>query len=204
NFDEESGARVYDRAGNFNGVLCGGSRRTNGVSGSAAKLNGSYQYVTLKSGLMNGVEAFTVSTWVYYNKNPQQSRIFDFGSSNVKYMFLTGNSANGTTRFAITTSSNGGEQIIDCGEGSIMTEGAWHHVAVTLDGNVGIVYIDGKEAGRNEEITIKPTDLGDYTRCYIGKSQWADPYLNANVDNFRVYNRALTAAEIAAIYNAMV
>ena len=35
---------------------------------------------------------------------------------------------------------------------------------------------------------------------YIGKSVWGgDPYLNATVDDFRVYNTALTGAQIAAI-----
>ncbi|MDQ0063041.1 LamG-like jellyroll fold domain-containing protein [Paenibacillus harenae] len=38
------------------------------------------------------------------------------------------------------------------------------------------------------------------TRQYwIGRSQNNDPYLNGRVDDFRIYNKALAAAEIAAL-----
>jgi hypothetical protein len=35
---------------------------------------------------------------------------------------------------------------------------------------------------------------------YLGKSQYADPYLNGLFDEFRIYSVALSAAEIAATY----
>jgi alpha-L-arabinofuranosidase len=37
------------------------------------------------------------------------------------------------------------------------------------------------------------------THNYIGKSQWPDPYLNGTVDDFQIYGRALSAAEIQAL-----
>jgi hypothetical protein len=41
-----------------------------------------------------------------------------------------------------------------------------------------------------------PSDLG-FTSCnYIGKSQWNDPYFDGLIDDFRIYNRALSASEI--------
>jgi uncharacterized protein len=37
---------------------------------------------------------------------------------------------------------------------------------------------------------------------YIGRSQFSDdPYLDANIDEFRVYNRALSPDEIQALAN---
>ena len=34
---------------------------------------------------------------------------------------------------------------------------------------------------------------------WIGRSQYADPYLDGAVDSFRVYSRALTASEMGAL-----
>jgi hypothetical protein len=47
-------------------------------------------------------------------------------------------------------------------------------------------------------MTLNPADLGNTTNNYIGRSQWSnDPYLNAEIDDFVVYNRALSASEVA-------
>jgi hypothetical protein len=49
-------------------------------------------------------------------------------------------------------------------------------------------------------ITITPAQLGTTTQHWIGRSQWTpDPYLNGRVDDFRIYNGALSAAQIAAL-----
>jgi hypothetical protein len=49
-------------------------------------------------------------------------------------------------------------------------------------------------------MTIKPSDMGATTQNWIGRSQFStDPYLNGRVDDFRIYNKALTAGEIAIL-----
>jgi hypothetical protein len=49
-------------------------------------------------------------------------------------------------------------------------------------------------------MTLKPSSLGSTANHYFGKSQWADPYLNGQIDEFRIYSVALSSAEIAATY----
>ena len=50
-------------------------------------------------------------------------------------------------------------------------------------------------------MTLRPSDLGNTANNWIGRSAFtADPYFDGLVDDFRVYNRALTAAEITALY----
>jgi len=109
--------------------------------------------------------------------------------------------ASGTTGypyFCITTSGNEGEQGIN-GTGALAA-GSWQHLAVVKSGNTGILYINKQEAGRNTSMTLRPADLGNTLNNYIGRSQWSnDPYLNAGVDKFVVYNRALSAAEVTAL-----
>ena len=102
----------------------------------------------------------------------------------------------GTLRFAMTTSSSGGEQQINCT--STLNPGVWHQVAVTLNTNRGILYLDGVAVGTNTSMTLNPAILGVTTNNYLGKSQWSDPYFNGSFDEFRIYNTGLSSAEIAA------
>lgn len=108
------------------------------------------------------------------------------------------NGSTGKLRYAITTSSNGGEQPIDCN--STLSTGVWHQVAVTLSAPTGVLYLDGLPVGTNSAMTLNPSGLGSTANNYIGKSQWNDPYLNGQIDEFRIYGVALSPAEIAATY----
>ena len=50
-------------------------------------------------------------------------------------------------------------------------------------------------------MTLRPSSIGNTANNWIGKSAFTpDPYFDGLVDDFRVYNRALTAAEITALY----
>ena len=50
-----------------------------------------------------------------------------------------------------------------------------------------------------------PTTTVTRSNCYIGKSNWvADGYYNGAIDDFRIYNTVLTAAQISTIYSASV
>jgi hypothetical protein len=47
---------------------------------------------------------------------------------------------------------------------------------------------------------FRPSSLGSTPNDWIGKSEFAaNPYLDGAIDEFRIYNRALSAAEISAL-----
>ncbi|MEV0268075.1 beta-L-arabinofuranosidase domain-containing protein [Hamadaea sp. NPDC050747] len=200
-FDEASGTSAADATGNGKtATLSGGTAWVTGRSGNAVDLNGSTGYVTLPSGILAGAAATTIATWVRIDTLSTWSRLFDFGSSTSVNMFLTPRSSSGTARFAITTSGSGGEQRINAP--AALPTGAWTHVAVTLNGAVGILYVNGAEVARSTGLTLTPASLGSTTANRIGRSQYADPYLDGAVDGLRLYSRALSASEIAALYTS--
>jgi hypothetical protein len=156
--------------------------------------------VSLPAGIVNGLNNFTIATWVRLDTTGNWRRIFDFGSSTTVNMFLTPTTGS-TIRFAITTSGSGGEQRIN-GTAALPT-GTWTHVAVTLNGNTGTLYVNGAQVGQNTNITLRPSSLGNTTNNWLGRSQYAgDAYLDGQLDLFTIYSRALSAAEVLALFQS--
>jgi hypothetical protein len=76
-----------------------------------------------------------------------------------------------------------------------------YHFAYTVDftARTAALFIDGVEAVRRE-ITIDPS-LQDQVNNWLGRSQWTpDPFFNGSINEFRIYNTALTAQEAAESY----
>lgn len=79
--------------------------------------------------------------------------------------------------------------------------GSWHHVVGTYDGSQIKIYMDGVLQASNP-YTSAMTYSSGYLPFGIGGDSSRIRYLNGSLDDVRVYNRALSAAEIQAIYNA--
>ncbi len=180
-----------------NGALNGGATFVTGRVGQAVDLSGTSQYVSLPAGVVSGMNDFTVATWVRLDTTSAWQRVFDFGSSTSVNMFLTPQSGANTLRFAITTGGAGGEQQINA---PALPTGVWKHVAVTLAGNTGTLYVDGVQVGQNTALTLRPSSLGSTSNNWLGRSQYADPYLDGQLDDFRLYSRALSSAEVLALF----
>jgi hypothetical protein len=140
---------------------------------------------------------FTIAAWINLDTAATWSRVFDFGDGTTRYMFLTPRSGSNTLRFGISTSGSSGQQRIDT---PALPANVWKHVAVTLSGTVGTIHVDGVAVATNANLTLTPGDLGNTTNNWIGRSQFsADPFLDGKIDDFRIYSRALSFAEISAL-----
>jgi DUF1680 family protein len=188
-------ASVADASGNGRtATLAGGAAYVAGRSGQALDLNGSTAYASIPAGILAGATNFSVALWARIDTVTTWSRLFDLGSGTGAYMFLTPRSSAGTARFAITASGSGGEQRIDAPAALPAT--TWTHVAVTRSGNLGVLYVNGAEVARN---TAMSAVVGSTTQNWLGRSQYADPYLDGALDNVRFYTRALSAAEVSTL-----
>jgi hypothetical protein len=184
-----------DSIGANHGTAVGGPLYTTGKIGQAIDLDAVNDYVVLPAGLVN-IDDTTIAAWVNWDGGNQWQRIFDFGNNTSQYMFLSPRSGGDTLRFAITTSSYGSEQILQTTQ---LATSQWVHIAVTLAGNVGKLYVGGVLKATNSSMTLNPSDFNPAIN-YIGKSQWsADPLFNGRIDDFRIYNYALPAADIATL-----
>ena len=127
--------------------------------------------MSLPNGIVSGLHDFTISAWVNPSANSAWSRVFDFGTGTNNYMFLTLSAGGGPLRFAITTSGNGAEQQLTA-PGTLPLN-TWSHVAVTLSGTTGTLYVNGQPVATNANMTLNPAALGVTNQDWIGRSQFS-------------------------------
>jgi hypothetical protein len=188
-----------DSADAYHGTATGNPAYTAGVVSQAIMLDGTDDFVSIPADLGN-TEDFTLAAWVYWNGGNQWQRIFDFGTGTTAYMFLTPRSGSNTLRFAITTAGNGLEQRMETS--SQLPAGKWVHIAVTLKGSIGTLYLNGSPVAAHVGMTLDPADL-KASAAYIGKSQFsADPLFSGRIDDLRIWNSALPPAAVAKLAKA--
>lgn len=173
-----------------------------GRFGTAAEnVRGSYRYVDLPAAVLGGAPAITLSAWVKPTHDANWARVFDFGDNNTRYLYLTARNANGVPRFAITTGGPGHEQGLD--GTAALPLGRWSHLAVTIGGGTGTLYVNGSAVARNTAMTLTPAALGTLANNWLGRSNFAaDPVFAGAYDEFNVWSRALSAAEITELQGA--
>lgn len=158
------------------------------VGDSAIALNGTDTYLQLPATVANQQE-MTIATWVYWNGGASWQRIFDFGNGLEEYMYLS-------PRMRFTMKYGGPEERLDAAE---LPVGEWTHVAVALGNSKTCIYINGELEAESDAFTINPLDLKPIFN-YIGRSQNLLPIFNGYLDDFMMYNFALSASEITELY----
>jgi hypothetical protein len=189
-----------------------GYRFEAGKVGNALTLfKAGYGYVSMPPSIFNGATAVTVAFWIKVNTEQNWQRAFDVGINahldsapytGGKYFFLTTQNAASQIEIAITTNGFSTTQFLYTNP--IVQADGWRHIAVTIDGSQGVVYVNGPgitgTRTTNNMLTLRPVDLGTMDYAYLGKSQWTvDPYFDGQLDEVRVYRRALSAAEVQTL-----
>jgi alpha-L-arabinofuranosidase len=197
-FEESGGSVVSDSVGGpaWNGTLPNGG--TFG-GGQLALDAGSQQHVQLPGGILSNYSAVTIEAWFTFSSQlPLNCFLYGFGNTN-------GASGNGYIfcapqggRIAITSSDWAGEQNAYSGvDFSFQTN--FHLVAVyaPLAGSLAL-YTNGVLSGINNSVTVPLSSVTD-VYSLIGKSLYSgDPYPSLSVNEFRIYNGALYASDVAA------
>lgn len=75
----------------------------------------------------------------------------------------------------------------------------WQHLAMTLNGNIFNIYIDGKSVLASNANSPRQITR---TNAYIGRSNWGDAYGDFEIDDLKIFNRSLTNSEIVKIMNS--
>jgi hypothetical protein len=193
-----------DSVGTASGTLIGGATIVSG----ALVLNGVNGFVSLPPSLVASYTSITIETWVTDNGSGSWARIFDFGNNTggagaqgtgTEYMFLSLPAGTGNLRGAYTAAGGGAEQIMQWPNNGRPAVGRKTHIVWATDGHtsLGRLYADNVLVASNIDMTLTPAAIGATLNDWIGRSQWTgDAYFKGSFDEFRIYNFALSAAQI--------
>lgn len=191
-------ANANDASGNgLNGTMIGGVTAVAdrfGNPGSALQLNGTNGFIDAPDGVYFNGGDFTVSCWIKANNYPSWARAFDFGNgaANNNVLLAISQGTNGRPQAEIYNGTVSGGAAVS-GTTTVGTN-VWTFLTYSFSAGTGRLYVNGTQVAQATQ-TAPQNVLR--TLCYIGRSNWAgDSYMNGAIDEFRIYNRLLTAQEI--------
>ncbi len=212
NFDTKPvNGKITDLSGHNNdGKATGIEWVPQGHRGGSVSFGKSDSYITVPNNDGLNPPRFTLAAWIKTNfKDYVWRRIFD-KEFNVGYDLtmggggqegVPGNLNNRQGQFSLEVAQG------SAGSGIEVTDGRWHLVVGTFDGAHIQLYVDGQPCGKGSAAKGNPAmNLNDLTiganrsnpKAIFGE---VDASFNGQMDDVMMYNRALSAAEVQALYN---
>ncbi len=208
-FDDGSGTSAIDSSGyGHTATLVNGVSWVTGKMGDAVSARAaSSQYVKVPAIDLSGTKAATVTLWA--------NRTYSTGGGHVLFEATT-NFNNSTTGFGFFPDDATCEGIQAALHGNVgyvancynqPSSGVWHHLAVVFDktqtgGNQVKFYVDGVLQPVNWNIfAYTNTNYFGNNPLFLFSRGGTQEFNSGVIDDFRIYNTALTAAQIQQIYN---
>jgi glucose/arabinose dehydrogenase/PKD repeat protein len=191
-FDEPSGSAVFDTSGRGNGgAITGAARTTDGRVGSALSFDGIDDLVTVAdANSIDLVSGMTLEAWV----NPTalgsswRTVLLKEQPGNLAYaLYANDGEGRPTGHVAVPLDSRA--------TGSPLPQNAWSHLAATYDGSSVRLYVDGAEVASN--LVFGSITVSSGALRIGGNTVWGE-WFAGRIDEVRVYDRPLSAAEIGA------
>jgi len=191
-----------DAAGAHDGTISGTPDFVAGFDGQAidiASNAGVAQYVTVPYAEDFALNSFTVAAWINVKDLDEPRSILGtrFNSDNtfdvkVEATRVHGDIGDGTAW--LNTSLD-----IDAAHGGVVSLNDWHHIAYAIDAATGTadLYLDGVLAA-TVTFTGTPLLMDSDQELRIGNCSGTE-YMNGMIDEVRIYNRALSEAEVAGL-----
>jgi glucose/arabinose dehydrogenase/PKD repeat protein len=191
-FDEVSGSTVVDASGRGSGgTISGASRTAAGKFGGALSFDGVDDWVTVAdSASLDLSGAMTLEAWVRPGAlSGWRTVLLKETSNHLAYGLYAASGAGGSPPQGVI-----GESSVDGSQGLLLN--TWAHLATTWDGGTWRLFVNGVQVGVRQfsgsiPQSAQPLRIG-------GNAVWGDEWFQGQIDEVRVYNRALSAAEIAA------
>jgi hypothetical protein len=194
--DEGTGTTASDATGAYAGTLVNGAAWAAGRHGSGVSFDGTNDYITLPIFNASG-SGFTISTWVRTSSFPssvdQRFVSKATGTAEQAHDWMLGLAGN-RLRFRLKTNGMTTTLIASSGDVPLNT---WYHATATYDGTRMRLYLNGSEVG----FVAKTGAVAASSNVphNLGRNPDGSNHMHGALDDVRIYNRALTPAEIGAL-----
>jgi len=196
-FDEGSGTTAGDGAGPNTGALTNGPLWSPGRIDGGLLFDGVDDYVEVPDHSSLDITAdLTLSAWIKPRSLGQnsQGRIIDKASDDgtVGYVFRV----NSSNRIGFQQhGQTGGVLSAD----AVITLNSWQHVVVVVSGGTNVTfYVDGVNRGGG---SLTGPIAANAKPLRIGNRHDGNRMFDGSIDEVRVFDRALTASEVTALYD---
>jgi fibronectin type 3 domain-containing protein len=199
--DQGSGTTLPDVSGTGNnGTLSGASWTTSGRFGSALSFNGSGNMVTVPdSNSLDLTTALTLEAWVRPTTvNDWHTVLLKEQPAQLTYALYGSTDAGLPAGHVYPTGSSGDRWVRGP---SALPLNTWSHLAFSWDGATGRVYVNGTQVASG---ALAGTAIVSSSPLRIGGNTIWNEWYSGLIDEVRIYNRALTAAEVGTDMNAPV
>lgn len=194
NFDEGSGTAVTDRSGLGHGGTIREATWATGKNGGALSFDGVNDWVTIADADdLDLTGAMTLEAWVNLTHNTGWRAVV-YKERDVYYLYASTSS----NRPAVGSKIGGYRE--NFGPTQLGT-GNWIHLAGTYDGAMQRLYVNGVQVASRAQTGAIEVGTGPLR---IGGNATFGEYFGGRVDDVRIYNRALSAAEIQTDMNTPV
>jgi hypothetical protein len=163
-------------------------------------------YLEFSDAILPKAGSVTIMAWFTTSDAGNFSRILNIGDKDgadgEAFIYFTPRNGDDLSRAAITATDAASKTFQD---NDRLDDGKPHMVALVIDGDAKKlhVFIDGKEPKPAEDLGDNTLDKVRQVNNWLGRSSFdADPGLSGSIDEFRVYDNALTADEAAAAFKA--
>jgi len=198
-FNERSGAKAYDRSGKRNDGTLDGASWVAGRRNSVLSFNGVDNKVVIPHAADLSPTKITVAIWLRKNSTTAWAEWIAKrkGTGQRSYNIQTNSSGDYWGSFIWV----GGSQLGTYG-GTHPDLNTWYYLVMTYDGSAMNLYLNGLR-------DCNPLSIGgdiDASTCdvWLGRSEEWPNWLDGQISSVRIYNRALTAAEVKRLYESEV
>jgi hypothetical protein len=199
-----------DISGNANhALLVNGPTFTDGKIGSALQMDGSDDRMKIPNTVLNNVPEFSISMWFRKSTNSTDTHV---------HIFISVANSEHTNRFILEHKGDfGWFQLIDSPSGQRVFEKniypdsqywneQWRKITLVRDSGGTSMFVSGKLQIREDYQTsaFQVPQNGLWVgpdQDAIGGGWQSTQHLKGDIDDLRIYDRALSAEEVQALYN---
>lgn len=182
----------------------GGARPVTGRFGSALSLDGTDDHVRLPFAEDLAVSSgdFTWSGWFNYGASTAtQALVWAYNQGDVySQLWFRAEPANGLLR----AWAQSGETHFSVATTKAYNDQRWHHFALVRSGDTLAIYVDGASAGSAAVAGLGSVSPKRPFEIHLGQRLDGAQRLRGSLDDVRLYDRALTGAEIGQLYSSNV
>jgi hypothetical protein len=194
-FNEGTGSTATDASGRgHTGVISGATWTTLGRFGSALSFDGVNDWVTVShSALLNLTTGMTLQAWVYpTGQGTAWRNVIIKERAGGEVYNLYSNTDASVPRVYVVRAAAPGTPLDAAGTAQIPVN-VWTHLAATHDGATVRLYVNGVQVGSRAVSGALLTSTGALR--IGGNALWGE-FFQGRIDELRIYNRALSPAEI--------